>query len=510
MRILWFPSVLCLVLPAGVSAGDPEQSGTSRDRDVSALAARIDQGIAASWGPEVQPAPRADDAEFFRRACLDLIGRTPSITEIKDFLDDKRPDKRRLWVEVLLKKEGYAEHFANVWRAWLLTPTNQQAQFGQFALEAWLKRRLRNNLAYDQLIRELLLSPDGNQPFGQPGIESPVAFYQANENRAENLAGSTARLFLGIRVECAQCHNHPFDRWTRTQFWEYAAFFAPNEAREIAIPGGGQTARARFLDGTPPSWEKGARKRTVLADWMTAPGNPYFARAAVNRLWDYFFGLPLVEEWDGEEEQEAGRRALLEGMARDFVAHGYDLKFLIRGITASQTYQRASALSHPSQKDPRQFARKALRALTPEQLFDSLAAATEYRDNTLDYPPLAFGGLPRSPRAQFLAKFAGPERTGDPQTSILQALYLMNSSFIADRTNPAKNRTLDTIARQRTSTARKVETLYLVVLSRKPVPAESERFVQYVEGGAAANDSARALADVFWVLLNSPEFILNH
>jgi len=494
----------------------PAGSLPASDSEVSALVARIDQGIAASWGKEVQPAPLADDAEFFRRVSLDLVGRTPSITEIRDFLEDKRPNKRRLWVDALLKKEAHSDHFANVWRAWLLAQTNQRAQAGQAGLEAWLKRRLQNHVPYDQMIRELVTSPGGNQ-FVQQGYESPAAFFQANENKTENLAGSTARLFLGIKVECAQCHNHPFDKWTRNQFWEYAAFFAtgpqgqPIQTREVAIPGTERVVKARFLDGTEPRWKEGANSRTILAGWMTAPGNPFFARAAVNRMWEYFFGTRLVEEWDEEgTEQPAGHRELLDAMAREFVAHSFDLTFLIHAITASQTYQRASALSHPSQKDPRLFARKALRGLSPEQLFDSLAEATEYRDNTPYNPQLGFNGVVQSPRGQFLAKLSGAERASDPQTSILQALYLMNSSFVADRTSLKKNRTLDTIARQRTSTSRKVETLFLVVLSRKPRPPESERFVQYVEGGGANRDSAQALADVFWVLLNSPEFILNH
>src|SRR5262249_1948975 len=156
------------------------------------------------------------------------------------------------------------------------------------------------------------------------------------------------------------------------------------------------------------------------------------------------------------------------------------------------------------------FARMPLRGLSPEQLFDSLAVATEYQDTASADSQVAFRGGPQSPRAQFLAKFAAQDQRTDYQTSILQALYLMNNEFIADRTSVQKNRTLATLAEQRTGTARKVESLYLVVLSRKPRPEESERFVKYVDGGGAAGDPHKALADVFWVLLNSPEFLLNH
>jgi hypothetical protein len=231
----------------------------------------------------------------------------------------------------------------------------------------------------------------------------------------------------------------------------------------------------------------------------------------VDRLWNHFFGVGLVDQAEGGDEPNAGPHTeLLDELARQFVAHQYDVKFLIRAITASQAYQRTSAVSDSSHKDPRLFARMPLRGLSPEQLFDSLAEATEYRDGTSANPQGVIRGGPQSARAQFLAKFVAQEQKTDYQTSILQALYLMNNDFIADRTNLQKNRTLATLAEQRTSTARKVESLYLVVLSRKPRPEESERFVKFVDAGGAAGDPKKALADVFWVLLNSPEFILNH
>jgi hypothetical protein len=230
---------------------------------------------------------------------------------------------------------------------------------------------------------------------------------------------------------------------------------------------------------------------------MTAADNPFFARAIANRMWTYFFGIGLVEE--GAEEPHPAHKELLDELARELVAHKYDLKFLIRAIVASQAYQRTSAVSHPTQ-DAARFARMPLRGLSPEQLFDSLAEATEYRDT----------GNFRAARGQFLSRFAAQEKQVEHQTSILQALYLMNNEFIAARTSLENNRTLANLAEQRTSTARKVESLYLVVLSRKPAPEESARFVRYVEKGGPSGNPKKALADVFWVLLNSPEFVLNH
>lgn len=501
------------------------------DKEVQALAAKIDQRITGAWGADVKPAPRADDAEFFRRVHLDVAGRIPSVTEARDFLEDDRPDKRAIWVDRILQgdpddssyRDAYVGHFANVWRAWLMAQTNQQALFQQPALEMWLQQRLRANLGYDQLVRELLTQPTVGNPGPGPFDGSVTAFFQANEFRPENLAGSTARLFLGVKLECAQCHDHPFAKWSRDQFWEYAAFFTdvPQQARpgqpavrvprgEIKIMGTDKVAKARFLDGKEPKW-KDDGTRPTLVEWMTAADNPFFAKAAVNRMWAHFFGVGLVDQPDGPgDDNPANYPELLDELARGFVAHKYDVKFLVRVITASQTYQRTSAVSHPSQKDLRLFARMPLRGLSPEQLFDSLAVATEYQEQVAADPQVAFRPGRQTPRAQFLAKFAAQDQKTDYQTSILQALYLMNNDFIADRTSVSKNRTLATLADQRTSTARKIESLYLVALSRKPRPEESERFVKYVDSGGAANDPKKALADVFWVLLNSPEFILNH
>jgi hypothetical protein len=515
--------VLSLALPPALRGADKEVLG---------LAAQIDRRITAAWDKDVQPAPLADDAEFFRRVHLDLAGRIPSVTEARDFLEDDRPDKRRLWVDRILQadpddssyRDVYVSHFANVWRAWLLAQTNQQALLQQPALELWLRQRLKANVGYDQLVRDLLTQPPGPANPGIGPIDGTAsAFYQANEFRPENLAGSTARLFLGVKLECAQCHDHPFDKWTRDQFWEYAAFFTdvPQPARpnqpagraprgEIKVLGTDKVVKARFLDGGEPKWKDGGTRPT-LVDWMTAADNPFFARAAVNRMWAHFFGVGLVDQPDGPgDEAPANHRELLDDLARAFVASKYDVKFLIRALTASQAYQRASAVSHPSQQDLRLFARMPLRGLSPEQLFDSLAVATEYQDTMPADPLVAVRLGPQSPRAQFLAKFAAQDQKTDYQTSILQALYLMNNDFIADRTSVHKNRTLATLADQRTGTARKVESLYLVVLSRKPRPEESERFIKYVDTGGAAGDPKKALADVFWVLLNSPEFLLNH
>jgi hypothetical protein len=496
------------------------RAGQAGAGDIQTMANNIDARLEAAWGGTVKPAALADDAEFFRRVHLDLAGRIPSVTEIRDFLDDEQPDKRRRWVDRILRadpddaayKDAYVLHFANVWRHWLLAQTEQQNQ-AQPALEAWLQQRLRGNAGYDRLVRELL-----TQPVGGNAAPSPAVFYQANENKPENLAASTARLFLGVKLECAQCHDHPFDKWTRTQFWQYAAFFTDLTPQgrqgsgrgQLKIAGQDKMVRARFIDGQEPHWPAEAGTRPALAEWLTAPANPFFARAVVNRLWLYFFGSGLTERPEGTTEDiPASHRELLDDLARELAARQYDLKFLIRAIIASQAYQRTSAVSHPSHTETRLFARMPLRGLSPEQLFDSLAQATEYQGGVAA-DPQAFLLATQSARRQFLARFTAQENKTDYQTSILQALYFMNNEFIAERTSLAKNRTLATLAEQRTSTARKLESLYLAVLARKPRAPEGRRLVHYVETGGPSGEPHKALADVFWVLINSPEFILNH
>jgi hypothetical protein len=498
------------------------------DKDTARLAALIDQKLAAVWRPGFKPAPRADDAEFFRRVHLDLTGRIPSIIEIRDFLDDTRPEKRAIWVERILQsalddpsyRDAYSNHFATVWRSWLLGQPNQLASTQQVALERWLKKHLKANAGYDLMVRGILLQGPANSNANVESIEgSPTAFFLTNELQPENLAASTARLFLGIKLECAQCHAHPFAKWTREQFWEYAAFFAdvPTPARPgqpaakkdprtgIRIIGTDKVVKARFLDGKLPQW-KDEQTRPALADWMLSSDNPYFARATVNRLWAYFFGVGLVEQLDEPLDGEtANHTALLGELAQAFVASNYDLKFLIQSLVATQAYQRTSTVSPADRSDQRLFARMPLRGLSPEQLFDSLAVATECTETT-PVDPSQFLLGDQSPRSQFLAKFPNQEQITEYQTSILQALYLMNNAFIARQTSVIKNQTLATLAEQQTGTAGKVESLFLVVLSRKPRPDETARFAAYVDSG----DVKTTLADVFWILLNSPEFILNH
>jgi Protein of unknown function (DUF1553)/Protein of unknown function (DUF1549) len=507
----WFGGLILAVASQSLHAVPPP----APPADGLALAARIDQHIGARLAVEkIPPAPLADDAEFLRRVYLDLSGRIPLTGQVYQFLRDRAPDKRQRVINRLLDEGGYARHFTNVWRAVLL-PDNAAGNNGALraGFEAWLWKQLTENTSYDQMIREII----------KPG--GPRAFYQARENKPENLAAATSRLFLGVKLECAQCHRHPFAPWTREQFWGLAAFYSglpqprqPGMAvrpqtqptgHEIRIPGTDKVVQARFPNGKEPTWTDGTDPRTTLADWVTAPDNPYFARAAVNRVWSHFFGTGLVDPVDDLGDQNpASHPELLDELARQFAEHHFDLKFLIRAITNSQAYQRTSRVSHPGQEDPRRFARMALKGLTPEQLFDSLAQATGYEE------PAGGRGQPgrlRS-RAEFLTRFANPGgKITELRLSILQALALMNGKLVADATDLEDSVILAAILETPwLDTKGRVQALFLTTLGRLPHPEESGRLVKYVDRAEADVGERKALADVFWALLNSGEFILNH
>jgi hypothetical protein len=416
----------------------------------------------------------------------------------------------------------------------MLPSSNQNFQGLAQAFRPWIEEQVRDNVRYDYMVRELLTTQAGpRDPRLAGGLQfvgrapaTPFAFYQANELKPENLGAATSRVFLGVRLECAQCHDHPFASWTRKQFWEYAAFFAgiqppargprqPAEApnpnkRTIKIGGTEKVVEARFLAGQAPKFQAGVDSRVTLAEWITAPDNPYFARTAVNRLWAHFFGVGLIDPVDDEpsEENPCSHPELLDELARQFVAHNFDVKYVIRAIAASKAYQRASAVTEPAQNEARLFARMALKGMTPEQLFDSLVQATGYKDT---FDPTARGRQPFSARTQFLLRFASQEKRTEYHTSILQALALMNGKFVADATSVERSTTLAAVIDAPfLTTAQRVETLYLATLSRRPRAEEALRMAAYVDGAGEHGARSRALTDVFWALLNSSEFILNH
>jgi hypothetical protein len=432
------------------------------------------------------------------------------VAQVRRFLRDPAPDKRQRLIDRLLDDPAGARHFAHVLGTALLPDTLGPDARTRAAFEAWLRQQLAANTPYDQLVRDVLVSRGAGE------------FYRARENKPENLAAATSRLFLGVKLECAQCHSHPFARWNREQFWGVAAFFSglpqprqpgvagrprpKSPGREITIPGTEKVVRARFLDGTEPAWADGTDPRGLLAAWVTAADNPYFARAAVNRVWAHFFGVGLVDPVDDLGGQDPpSHPELLDELARQFADHRFDLKFLLRTVAYSRAYQRTSRLTDPGQEEPRRFARMALKGLTAAQLFDSLAQATGYED--------AGAEARRGPaRVEYLTRFASSGgKSTEFRLSILQALALMNGKVVADATDLEESQTLAAVVDAPfLDTAGRIETLYLAALGRRPSPEEATRLVKYVEGGGSDGSRRKALADVFWTLLNSAEFILNH
>jgi len=481
--------------------------------DPNALASQIDKHLATGWQEaKVTPADTVDDAAFARRAYLDLIGRIPTVAEVRKFLNDRSSDKRAKLVSQLLDTAAHAQHMASFWRReWIPQADVPESTLGE-QIESWLAGRLQDRVPYDRIVRDLLTVSAVRRKADTP----PTTFLVASDFKPENLAANTSRAFLGINLDCAQCHNHPFARWTREQFWETAAFFVrPAEQKEtsrlsILIPNTKTTVTPRVLAGSEPKWPtelSADTGRRVLAEWVTARDNPYFARNAVNRVWANLVGTGLVEPLDDlSSENAASHPKLLDELAKAFADSGFDLKYLTTAIVLSKAYQLSSVIPSRGSSDPRLFAAAAVRGLSGEQLYDSLRVASGLSAERTDLDPT----IAQRARKRFAEKFR-IERAGTAQRSILQALSLMNGATTAELTDIAKTPTLRSVADAPFLDAKgKVEALYLATFSRKPSADELAPLVKYVEKGGPEGDAKKALADVFWALLNSSEFGTNH
>ena len=505
------------------------------DENVQATAKLIDQHIFDRLVKEkTLPAPRSSDAEFLRRVWIDIAGKIPPASRARQFAADANANKRKLAVNELVDGAGYVNHFTTFWRNVLMpeVKSDQQVQRLLPGFDAWLRKHLASNTPYDDLVREIITTPlaskGRNQQMVRRGAEqSSIAFFQAKQIAPENLAAATSRIFLGIRIECAQCHDHPFDDWTQKQFWSYASFFAGIERqgedgifgqveevfdrREMLIPDSEVVVQASYLDGKEPRWKRNVSARQELAGWTTSAENPYFARMAVNRMWGEFFGVGLVDPVDDFTEYNAcSHPELLASLTAKLVEQDFDVKFLIRAITSSRAYQLSSAGTKKAETDPQLFASMAVKGLTPDQLFDSLAEATGFFEAFTVRQPNDNNSR-MTARAEILELFANDS---DPatlqQTSILQALALMNGQFTASAVDLQQSRTLAAVVSFPMTPEERVESLFFATLSRAPTAQEKQLFVEYVKAGGVTNSQSQALADVFWALLNSSEFSTNH
>jgi len=534
-----------LAFPLTAPAAEPAPAPRPMRDRADVLAALIDKYLANDWEARgIVPAEPTDDGEFVRRVYLDIVGRAPKASEARAFIEDRDAAKRSKLVDQLLTMPAHANHFAAVTRAQWLPQTTTNFQLTQFGVqfEQWLRTQYRENTPADRMVKKILtvkvtvnaqnrefrfVQGDGSDPesFQLAG------FYSANEGRPEAVGSAVSRLFLGMKLECAQCHDHPFAPYTKEQFWQFAAFFAElnpltgprpgfvgpmrpqSERNTIGIPATDKRAVATFFDGSAPDWSLDRSPRQELADWLTTAKNPYFAPNMANRVWAHFFGIGIVDPVDEPgENNPASHPELLKDLGDAFAEGGFDNRMLIRAITRTKAYQLTSKMTHPGQADPRRFAKMNLKGMTPAQLFDSLVSATGFRE------PVGFRNQqnmgfvqPGNPRGAFLNRFANTERATETNTTILQALMLMNGQFIGDQTDLARSEVLAAIVDMPGwDTKQRVSNLFLTAFSRNPTPDELDKFSSYVDRGGAKGDKKQALADVFWVLLNSPEFLFNH
>lgn len=495
------------------------------------LAEWIDARFAEQYqSAGVQPAALVDDATFLRRLFLELQGRVPTVSQLRDFLADQGSLKRGNYVERLVNANERPDRFAqrtanNLARVWrrMMVPASAPGAALAVQLEPWLARQFALNTSYDEFARKLLLVSlpqpmAGVVPQTQPAADSDAAaavFQQAVGTMPENLASAYVRVLLGVRLNCAQCHDHPFTDWKRDDFWGIAAFFsaggaqpsAPQPAPKIVAGSAGDvtyTAKLLWADEPLKEIPAGKSSRELLADWMTSADNPNFAATVVNRTWQYLCGRGLAGSVDDLDRVSPQERQVLDALARLFVESGFDLRWLIMGICQSKTYQQEHA---DDAGESESFVHRPLKTLLPEQVFDSLEQALGLSVAKADNGP-RYNGL----RAQFVARMneAAPETPVDFKAGIPQALMLMNGKLTADATNLDSSRTLRAVVEAPfLKPEEKIETLYFAALTRKPSDKELEFLLDYVRRQPGEEERKQAFAQVLWGLLNSPEFVLS-
>jgi hypothetical protein len=466
------------------------------------LAAWIDSRLEAAWRARgLPPRPQAGDDVFLRRAYLELTGATPSVAEARDFLDSTSEGKRERLIRSLLDDKRFAEHYARLWARTLAPAGNTRGP-----LEAWLRGEFRKNTPFDQIATAVLTAR------GNAMTASPAAFYFAVGNSPERIAEAVARGFMGVRLGCAQCHNHPFTSWKREDFWGLAAFFAgtgsaPGQVNDgyttrITPPTGTREYDAKFLEGSAPRFSEGRSPRAVLAEWIATPKNRFFAANVVNRVWQDLCGSGLVSTIDDLDTLEAAERAhVLDDLAAKFAANGFDLRWLIEGICLSKAYQQVSAANTEAGS-----AQRPVRTLSPDQVFAALDQALALKKVRTLSPRFTPEG--RNLKAR-LEEARGSTPT-DFKGGIPQALLFMNGPFVTRGTTLEDSLTLRAVVEAPfLKEADKLDTLFLAAYSRLPRADERDRLLKVVRAKPDDPEAVRqAYANIFWALLNSPEFIL--
>jgi hypothetical protein len=481
------------------------------------------------------PSDVASDSEFLRRVCLDLTGTLPPPARTREFLADKNPHKRDQLIDRLIGSPEFVDlwtfRFADLLR---LTYNTLQDLRMTKAHEEWIFRSIASNKPYDQMARERI----AGQGYG---AAARSFYFVAELQRPEVVMPELVRVFWGRRIECAQCHNHPFERWSQNQFWGLAAFFAGlaelQESRVVIdVMGGGHVDQPKdmmlahprtkekvvpaFLDGTKLPSRDWMDPRARLAEWMTS--NPYFAEATVNRMWGYFFGTGIVEPVDDfRTTNPPSNPDLLRGLARDFRDHGYDLRRLMRTIVQSRTYQASATPNETNRNDRINASHAQPKALEAAVLLDAISsvtgAAEEFR-----YHRAAGGGepppgaravqlLPEFTPSQFLDAFGRSMRTalpvGHPEANLPQALHMLAGLTYTSKISQKGGR-LNQMLQRGASDAEILDEFYLAALTRLPEPEEKEELLRHL---AQRPDSrAKELDRLVWAILSSREFAYNH
>lgn len=462
----------------------------------------------------VPPSPPCDDAEFFRRASLDLTGRLPSPQRVRQFLkESSTQEKRDRVIGELLAGDAFADLWTLRLADLLLIDSKRLGEAPTRVYHTWLRQEVARNTPFDKLARDLLTAE------GDASRVGPANLHRLTED-PRDMGEFVSGAFLGVQIACARCHAHPFAAWTQDDYYGFAAFFARTQREgvrvfiadrgEVQHPKTGKDVAPRVLAGAPAAPD--GDRRAALAAWVTAPRNPHFARAAVNRVWRHLVGRGIVEPVDDlRVTNPPANPALLDALAADFVAGGYDLRRLIRTIVESRTYQLSSRSTPDNRLDDRLFSRAYPKPLPAQVLADAVAQVTGVPDDYPGHPPGTRAvQLPDARTASYTLDVLGRcPRDGNCAAQprgggLSQALHLINGPAINSK---LRGGVIDSLLHGDLTDAEIVEELYLRTLSRFP----DEREQAYcVKAFASANDTRQAAEDLLWALLNSREFVYNH
>ena len=469
------------------------------------------------------PSEVCTDEVFVRRLYIDLIGLLPTIEEYNRFMADTAPDKREKLIDELLNRKEFTEIWVSKWAEWLMMRSNNVISYKAMLLYYnWLSQQVASNVPLDKMVQGLLGANGGT-------FKVPATNYFQNETDTLKVSENVAQVFMGMRIQCAQCHNHPFDRWTQDDYYGFAAFFSQigrkggEDYRETIIfnagggdvrhPIDGRVMAPTFLGGGPAD-TAGKDRREILAKWLASPQNPYFASNFANRVWHHFFGIGIIEPIDDVRiSNPASNPELLLELANKFTSYNYDFKQLVRDICRSQTYQRATQRNETNTTDELNFAHANLRRIKAESMLDCISEVTNTKDK--------FQGLPLGARATqiadgststyFLETFGRAKRETvcscevRMEPSLSQALHLLNGDTVNAKIQ--QGGVITKLLAEKVEPLQIVERLYIACLGRKPNEAELNNLKPLFTQGSNVQ---QALEDTFWALLNSREFLFNH